>query len=105
MTEIVTSSRTNLLPERERISKVLSIEVVHSVTLPFKGEDSVGAKPNTSIHPRGKMNSEEGKTRVRNLMRDFTELIRKHRHLDLQQVLKTPTNNVDATVGALLQDD
>lgn len=80
VTEIVTFSRTNLLPERERIGKVLSIEVVHFVTLPFKGEDSVGAEPNTSIHPRGKMNSEERKTRVRNLMRDFTEFIRKNRH-------------------------
>lgn len=90
MTEIVTSSRTDLLPEQERISKVLSTEVVHFVTLPFKGEDSVGAEPNTSIHPRGKMNSEEWKTRVRNLMRDFTEFIRKHRHVKPATGIKIP---------------
>lgn len=55
------------VPEWDCICKVSGVEVIHFVTLPFEGEDCVGAEPNTSIHPWGEVNAKEGKTRVRDL--------------------------------------
>lgn len=56
-----------MIPERQCICKITRIEVVHLVTFSFEGEDCVGAEPNTSIHPRGEVNAEEGEPRVRDL--------------------------------------
>lgn len=55
------------VPERERVCKVSHVEVVHPVTLPFEGEDRVGAEPNAPVHPGCEVNAEKWEARVRNL--------------------------------------
>lgn len=57
----------NEIPVGNSICKILDAEVTKSVALSFKSEHSVRPKPNTTIHPWGEMNTQEGKTGIRHL--------------------------------------
>lgn len=61
------SNVVDVVPERESVCKVPDVEVVHFVALPLEGQHGVRTEPNTPVHPRSEVDSQEGKPGVRDL--------------------------------------